>query len=88
MSTLDYLLGVGALALILITVPVFFQLGSEFMPPLDEGTLLYMPTTMPGLSVTEAQKLMQTMDQRLKVFPEVERLLTERFGARLLLLEA
>jgi Cu(I)/Ag(I) efflux system membrane protein CusA/SilA len=64
---------VGALVLILMTVPVYFQLGSEFMPPLDEGTILYMPTTMPGLSVTEAQKLMQTMDQRLKAFPEVER---------------
>jgi Cu(I)/Ag(I) efflux system membrane protein CusA/SilA len=63
----------SALALVLITIPVYFQLGSEFMPPLDEGTLLYMPTTLPGISVTEAQQLMQTMDQRLMAFPEVER---------------
>jgi Cu(I)/Ag(I) efflux system membrane protein CusA/SilA len=63
----------GALLLVLTTIPIYFQLGSEFMPPLDEGTLLYMPTTMPGMSVTEAQKLLQTMDQRFKQFPEVER---------------
>src|SRR5262249_53744045 len=66
---------VGALALVLATIPIYFQLGSEFMPPLDEGSLLYMPTTLPGLSVTEAQSLLQTMDQRLKSFPEVERVL-------------
>jgi Cu(I)/Ag(I) efflux system membrane protein CusA/SilA len=64
---------VGALVLVLLTVPVYLQLGSEFMPPLDEGTLLYMPTTLPGLSVTEAQNLLQTMDKTLKSFPEVER---------------
>jgi Cu(I)/Ag(I) efflux system membrane protein CusA/SilA len=63
----------GAFVLVLATVPVYFQLGSEFMPPLDEGTLLYMPTTLPGMSVTEAQKLLQTMDQSLRAFPEVER---------------
>jgi Cu(I)/Ag(I) efflux system membrane protein CusA/SilA len=63
----------GALLLVAVTVPVYFTLGSEFMPPLDEGTVLYMPTTMPGLSVTEAQSLLQTMDRQLKVFPEVER---------------
>ena len=40
-----------------VTVPVFFKLGSEFMPPLDEGTLLYMPTTLPGISVTEASRI-------------------------------
>jgi Cu(I)/Ag(I) efflux system membrane protein CusA/SilA len=62
-----------ALALIAGTVPVYFQLGSEFMPPLDEGTLFYMPTTMPGLSVTEAQQLLGTMDRILRLFPEVER---------------
>jgi Cu(I)/Ag(I) efflux system membrane protein CusA/SilA len=64
---------VGALVLVLVTVPVYFQLGSEFMPPLDEGTLLYMPTTLPGLSVTEAQQLLTTMDRQLRLFPEVER---------------
>jgi len=62
-----------ALALVLTAIPVYLRLGSEFMPPLDEGTLLYMPTTLPGISVTEAQRLLQTQDQILKSFPEVER---------------
>ncbi len=56
-----------------ITVPVFLKLGSEFMPPLYEGSILYMPTTLPGISVTEAQKLLQVQDKILKSFPEVER---------------
>ncbi|MCM8796681.1 MAG: CusA/CzcA family heavy metal efflux RND transporter [Candidatus Omnitrophica bacterium] len=56
-----------------VTVPVFLKLGSEFMPPLYEGSILYMPTTLPGISVTEAQKLLQTQDKILKSFPEVER---------------
>ncbi len=64
---------VAALLLVASTVPVYFQLGSEFMPPLDEGTLLYMPTTLPGISVTEARDLMQSMDKVLRTFPEVER---------------
>ncbi len=55
------------------TVPTFLRLGSEFMPPLDEGALLYMPTTVPGISVTEAQKLLQVQDKILMSFPEVER---------------
>jgi Cu(I)/Ag(I) efflux system membrane protein CusA/SilA len=62
-----------ALALVAVTVPVYFRLGSEFMPPLNEEVLLYMPTTMPGISVTEAQKLLQTQDRLLKSFPEVAR---------------
>jgi Cu(I)/Ag(I) efflux system membrane protein CusA/SilA len=52
-----------AVILVAITVPVYFQLGSEFMPPLNEGTILYMPTTLPGLSVTEAANLMQIQDK-------------------------
>jgi copper/silver efflux system protein len=57
-----------------LTVPLAFQcLGSEFMPPLYEGTILYMPTTLPGLSVTAAAQLLQKMDRILKTFPEVER---------------
>ncbi|MBI4115722.1 MAG: efflux RND transporter permease subunit [Candidatus Omnitrophica bacterium] len=64
---------ITALALVLTTIPVYFKLGSEFMPPLREGSLLYMPTTLPGISVTEAQALMQKQDQILKSFPEVER---------------
>ncbi|MFC5508578.1 MULTISPECIES: efflux RND transporter permease subunit [Hyphomicrobiales] len=47
------------------------QLGSEFMPSLNEGTLMYMPTTLPGLSVTKAAELMQTQDRIIKSFPEV-----------------
>jgi len=58
----------------LSTIPVYFQLGSEFMPPLNEGSILYMPTTLPGISVTEAQKLLQSMDKIIKDTPEVERI--------------
>lgn len=64
---------VGAIAIVLVTIPIYQRLGSEFMPPLDEGVLLYMPTTIPGLSITEAQKLLQVQDRILKRFPEVER---------------
>jgi Cu(I)/Ag(I) efflux system membrane protein CusA/SilA len=63
---------VGALFMVIVTIPVFEKLGSEFMPPLYEGSLLYMPTTMPGLSVTETQKLLQVQDKVLKSFPEVD----------------
>ena len=56
-----------------VTVPVFFKLGSEFMPPLDEGTLLYMPSTLPGISVTEASRLLQVQDKLIRRFPEVDR---------------
>ena len=62
-----------AFGLVLTTIPVYLSLGSEFMPPLREGSLLYMPTTLPGISVTEAQALLQKQDQVLKSFPEVER---------------
>ena len=48
------------------------KLGSEFMPTLNEGTLLYMPTTLPGLSITKAAELIQTQDKIIKSFPEVE----------------
>ena len=65
----------GALALMLLTVPVYFQLGSEFMPPLEEGSILYMPSTMPGISITEAQKLLQVTDRIIRQFPEVDRVL-------------
>jgi copper/silver efflux system protein len=65
----------GALALILITIPVYQKLGSEFMPPLEEGSILYMPSTMPGISITEAQKLLQVTDRIIKQFPEVDRVL-------------
>ena len=64
---------VTALLLVLSTIPVYLGLGSEFMPPLWEGDILYMPTTLPGISVTQAQQLLQQQDQILKSFPEVER---------------
>lgn len=63
----------GALLLIISTIPVYFKLGSEFMPPLWEKDLLYMPTTLPGISVTGAQELLEKQDKLLKSFPEVER---------------
>ncbi|MFA6093696.1 MAG: CusA/CzcA family heavy metal efflux RND transporter [Elusimicrobiota bacterium] len=62
-----------AAALLVATIPVYLRLGSEFMPPLHEGTILYMPTTLPGISVTEAQRLLQIQDRVLRSFPEVER---------------
>ena len=55
------------------TVPVYRTLGSEFMPPLNEGSILYMPTTLPGISIDEATRVMQTMDRELMKFPEVKR---------------
>jgi Cu(I)/Ag(I) efflux system membrane protein CusA/SilA len=65
----------SALALVIVTIPAFYQLGSEFMPPLDEGAILYMPSTMPGISVTEAQRLLQITDRIIKQFPEVNTVL-------------
>ena len=62
----------GAVGLVISTIPVYNRLGSEFMPPLEEGSILYMPTTMPGISITEAQKVLQITDRIIKQFPEVE----------------
>ncbi|MFQ5663969.1 MAG: efflux RND transporter permease subunit [Terriglobia bacterium] len=61
-----------ALIAVVVTVPAFTRLGSEFMPPLYEGSLLYMPTGLPGMSITEAQRLLQLQDKIIKQFPEVE----------------
>lgn len=65
----------AAFALVLATIPAFMKLGSEFMPPLDEGSILYMPSTMPGISIGEAQKLLRVTDRIIKQFPEVDRVL-------------
>jgi Cu(I)/Ag(I) efflux system membrane protein CusA/SilA len=65
----------GALILFAITIPVFFSLGSEFMPPLYEEALFYMPSTMPGISIGEAQRVLQITDRLIKTFPEVDRVL-------------
>jgi len=62
-----------ALALVAATVPVYLHLGREFMPPLDEGDLLYMPVTLPGVSVAEVEGLLRVMDKALMETPEVER---------------
>ncbi len=61
-----------ALAALAVTILPARQLGSEFMPALNEGALLYMPTTLPGLSVTKAAQLLQTQDRIIKSFPEVK----------------
>jgi Cu(I)/Ag(I) efflux system membrane protein CusA/SilA len=60
-----------ALAILAISVWPARQLGSEFMPALNEGTLLFMPTTLPGISVTKSAELMQTQDKIIRSFPEV-----------------
>jgi Cu(I)/Ag(I) efflux system membrane protein CusA/SilA len=59
-----------ALITLLITILPYKRLGSEFMPPLNEGTLLYMPTAVPGMSITEATKILQIQDRQLKRIPE------------------
>ena len=61
-----------AVVILAISIYPFTKLGSEFMPPLNEGTLMYMPVTLPGISVTKAAELMQTQDRIIKGFPEVE----------------
>ncbi|ALP53738.1 cation transporter [Candidatus Tenderia electrophaga] len=63
----------GAIAALAATAPVFMDLGNEFMPPLNEGTILYMPTAPPGMSITEAGQVLHAMDKELKSFPEVVR---------------
>ncbi|MDE3217401.1 MAG: efflux RND transporter permease subunit, partial [Gemmatimonadota bacterium] len=62
----------GAVALLVLTWIPWSRLGSEFMPPLYEGTLLYMPTTLPGISIARAREMLQVEDSILKSFPEVE----------------
>jgi len=62
----------AAAALMALTVPAFLRLGTEFMPPLNEGTILYMPTAPPGMSVTEAANILQAMDRELIAIPEVK----------------
>ena len=63
----------AAVLMVLVSLPVYLRLGSEFMPPLNEGSILYMPTTLPGISVAAAQKLLIAQDRLIKGFPEVER---------------
>lgn len=60
-----------AVGLLAVTYYPYSKLGSEFMPPLDEGDILYMPTTFPGISITKAKELLQQTDKILSTFPEV-----------------
>jgi len=60
---------------LLISIPLLLSLGSEFMPPLDEGTILFMPVTLPDVSNTEAQQLLQVQDRIIKSVPEVANVL-------------
>ncbi|MEQ1569112.1 MAG: efflux RND transporter permease subunit [Myxococcota bacterium] len=61
----------GGVAAVVTTAPVYLRLGSESMPPLNEGAILYMPTSLPGLSITEAARVLQIQDRVLRSFPEV-----------------
>jgi copper/silver efflux system protein len=61
-----------AFIILVITIPFFLKLGSEFMPPLNEGSLMDMPITQPGISITEVSRILQVRDKIIKQFPEVE----------------
>ncbi|QPJ64206.1 MAG: efflux RND transporter permease subunit [Candidatus Nitrohelix vancouverensis] len=63
----------SALVALAVTVVPLQRLGSEFMPPLNEGDILYMPTTLPGISITKAKEILQQTDKIIKTFPEVHR---------------
>lgn len=64
-----------SLALVLGSIPLILKLGTEFMPPLDEGSLLFMPVTLPGVSNSEIKRIMQVQDKIIKTVPEVENVL-------------
>lgn len=68
-----YALLLAAMGALILTYPAYKKLGSEFMPPLNEGDILYMPSFLPGISITEAGRQLQLQDKILKTFPEVER---------------
>lgn len=61
-----------AVLIVAVSIPAYFRLGREFMPPLNEGSILYMPSTLPGISVGEAARILETQDRVLAAFPEVE----------------
>ena len=67
---------------VIMTWPLYEKLGVEFMPPLNEGTMLYMPTTLPGLPIQKASQILQTQDRLLKEFPEVDRVFGKMGRAR------
>jgi Cu(I)/Ag(I) efflux system membrane protein CusA/SilA len=65
----------ASFAMVLLTAVPYSNLGSEFMPPLNEGDLLYMPTTLPGISITKARELLQQTDRLIAQHPQVEHVL-------------
>ena len=65
----------SAVMLVVLTIPVFRRLGSESLPPLDEGALFYMPTTLPGISIGQAEQVLQISDRIIRQFPEVDHVL-------------
>ena len=67
----SWLVIAGAAIVVAFTIPAWFRLGSEFMPPLNEGVILYMPTAPPGMSIAEASRVLGQMDRELRAFPEV-----------------
>ncbi len=71
---LKYKVATICVALLIVAISFFplTRIGGEFMPPLNEGDLLYMPTTLPGISITKAKELLQQTDKIIKSFPEVE----------------
>src|SRR5215467_1900265 len=69
---LRWLVVLAALVVVLLTIPVYKRLGAEFMPPLNEGSILYMPITLPGIGVTEAAKYLQIQDKLLHQIPEIQ----------------
>ena len=74
-----YLVVLLAIAALMAAYIPWKRMGSEFMPPLNEGDLLYMPTTLPGISITKAKELLQQTDRIIKSFPEVD-LVTGKVG--------
>ena len=67
-------IGINIIAL-LVSIPLLFSLGKEFMPPLDEGSILFMPVTLPDVSNSEVKRLLQVQDKIIKSIPEVENVL-------------
>jgi copper/silver efflux system protein len=67
-------IGINIIAL-LVSIPLLMSLGKEFMPPLDEGTILFMPVTLPDVSNSEVKRLLQVQDKIIKSVPEVENVL-------------
>jgi Cu(I)/Ag(I) efflux system membrane protein CusA/SilA len=77
-----WLIVVLAVVAMITIIPIYERLGSEFMPPLNEGTILYMPTSLPGMSIKQASRVLQMQDRLLKEFPEVDQVMGKMGRAR------